>query len=461
MERKGLRIVSAAAAVMIAAASTASAWYPYSKKYTKWQQGRPMMMAGLHNCVPEDQLTDRVARFKASGLNTFVWLKPGAAHDFFQASHKAGLSWAGGHRGGIPVVAEALKIPGCAYIMTSDEPGGTKPEDFARIAPLAEWMRKNHPDIPQFVQFSIAKADHDVVIQATKPDIFSFDCYPLRGDGSLDPHYLYNVMWGRQTAQKYRLPYWMWLQSFGRSVNRPATDLRVPDEADIRFLVFTLLAHGGTGLQFFCYYGYGDGPPQTANNMIDDPYVKRPGSEPPANHKYENTAMTRSWFAVRDLAPEVQVLARALLNLRSKNPVAYSGGNKLWDRKAPGYAIRPKKQFRLQAFQGHGALRSAKIVEAEDTGVLVGFFDDKAGQEYFMAVNLAHGLNMSKVDGMRRVRLTFDKGIETIERLNRLTGLVETLMTKEEGNARVLDVLLEGGTGDLFKWANGRPWAMR
>ena len=78
-----------------------------------------------------------------------------------------------------------------------------------------------------------------------------------------------------------------------------------------------------------------------------------------------------------------------------------------------------------------------------------------------MAVNLAHGLNMSKVDGMRRVRLTFDKGIETIERLNRLTGLVETLKTQEQGDARVLDAFLEGGTGDLFKWSNGKPWAMR
>lgn len=135
-------------------------------------------------------------------------------------------------------------------------------------------MRENYPDIPQFVQLSITKADHDVVIETAKPDIFSFDQYPLYADGSLDEHYLYNVMWARQTAQKYTLPYWMWLQSFGRSVNKLATDLRMPDEADIRFLVFTLLAHGGTGIQFFNYYGYGDGPPMIAQNMVYDPYVK-------------------------------------------------------------------------------------------------------------------------------------------------------------------------------------------
>lgn len=461
MKRQSTRTIAAAMFPVLVVASSASAWYPFSEHYTKWQKDRPLMMAGMHNCVPNDHVTNRVARFKASGLNTFVWLKPGKAHEYFRAAHEAGISWAGGHRGGIPVVAEALKIPGCSYIMTADEPSGTTPEDFAKIAPLAEWMRKNHPEIPQFVQFSIAKADHDAVVEATKPDIFSFDQYPLYGDGSLDEHYLYNVMWGRQTAQKYKLPYWMWVQSFGRSVNKPPTDLRMPDEADTRFLVFTLLAHGGTGVQFFIYYMYGLGLPMTAQSMVDDLYVERPGSEPAANHKYENTVTNRSWFAVRDVAPEVQTLARALLNLRSKDPVAYSGGNKLWDRGAPGYAIRPKVPFRLEAFEGHGGLKSAKVVEGEDMGVLVGFFDDKQDEEYFMVVNLAHGLNMSKLDGARTVRLTLDKGIETIERLNRLTGLIETLRTKKEGDARVLDVQLEGGTGDLFKWSNGNPWDLR
>tara|TARA_Y100000294_G_C8563949_1_gene340119 strand:+ start:145 stop:576 length:432 start_codon:yes stop_codon:yes gene_type:complete len=142
--------------------------------------------------------------------------------------------------------------------------------------------------------------------------------------------------------------------------------------------------------------------------------------------------------------------------------VAYSGGSKLWNRDAPGYAIRPKVPFRLEAFEGHGALESAKIAEGEDTGVLVGFFDDKQNEEYFMVVNLAHGLNMSKMDGQRTVRLSFDGTVKQIERLNRFTGLVETLLTREgAADTRLIDIQLEGGTGDLFKWSNGRPWDLR
>ena len=101
---------------------------------------------------------------------------------------------------------------------------------------------------------------------------------------------------------------------------------------------------------------------------------------------------------------------------------------------------------------------------ASDTqmGLLVGFFDDKAGEEYFMVVNLVHGLNMSKMDGARMVRLTFDAKVDQIERLNRLTGLVETLRTRKgEADTRVLDIQIEGGTGDLFKWSNGRSWDLR
>ena len=46
--------------------------------------------------------------------------------------------------------------------------------------------------------------------------------------------------------------------------------------------------------------------------------------------------------------------------------------------------------------------------------------------------------------------------------LNRFSGEVETLDTKEAGEIyRDFELILEGGTGDLFKWSNGNPWALR
>ena len=429
-------------------------WYPYGERYTQWQKARPMLFAGLHNAVPRDRLADRMARFKASGLNTFIWSKPANALHFFQAAHDAGLSWACWGRGGEAVITKAMKIPGNAFIMTGDEPNDKDPKEIPEIARLTRWVRKTYPGTIAFANLSIAKADHDPYIKACQPDVFSFDQYPLLRNGETGEYYLHSLAWGRQTSMRHRLPYWIYLQSYGREEDKPTYAYRLPDEADIRFLVFTFLAHGGTGIQWFIYYGYEE-------SMVRDSQVPRPGNTPAERHTYETSYPTRSWFAVRDVAPEVKLLSRAIVNLRPKGKVGYVGNGLLWDYRSPGYIYSPAVPFRNERFKGRGALRSIEILDKKNLGAMVGVFDDKDGQEYFMVVNLQHGKNMSKMDGLKTVRLVLDPSVLTIERLNRLTGRVEVLRTKGERGRRTLDVRLEGGTGDLFKWSNGKPWVLQ
>ena len=92
-------------------------------------------------------------------------------------------------------------------------------------------------------------------------------------------------------------------------------------------------------------------------------------------------------------------------------------------------------------------MNSAAIPHFAAERLLVSFFDDRV-VEYFMVVNLVHGDKMSKMDGARTVRLTFDRSVTKIERLNRLTILVETLRTtKGDDDTRMLDIQLNGGTG--------------
>ena len=154
------------------------------------------------------------------------------------------------------------------------------------------------------------------------------------------------------------------------------------------------------------------------------------------------------------MAPEVRVLSRAIVNLRPTGKVGYVGNALLWDHKPPTYPYNPTVPFRNERFTGGGALRSVEILDEEkktkNLGALVGFLDDQAGQEYFMVVNLQHGLKMSKMDGLRTLRLVFDPSVRTIERLNRMTGRVEMLRTKGERGRRTLDMQLEGGTGELL-----------
>jgi hypothetical protein len=299
----------------------ARGWYPYSAKYTAWQKERPFMMGALHNSVPEDRLGTRMGRFRAAGLNTVIWWKPGNALHIFRAAADQGLQWACGSVGGTRVIAEALKLPGCAFVMGPDEPSSA--EELPKVAEICRWVQANHPELPVFSNLSIAKTDHDEYIRMCRPDIFSFDMYPLQRNGETQRHYLYNVHWGRRTAMQHRLPYWMFLQAYGREAEKASYAYRIPDEADTRFLVFSFLGHGGTGILFFHYYGH-------AGSMVADRGVENPGRGPVEAHCYENTVPSRAWYAVRDVAPEVRNLARALVNLRPKGEVMYAGNPVLW-----------------------------------------------------------------------------------------------------------------------------------
>ena len=412
-------------------------------------------MSALHNSVPTDRLPERMARFKAAGLNNLCWGKPARAVHMFRAAHEAGLEWSCWSRGGIEAVRRAMTVPGNSFIMAGDEPGNE--EELARIAAMTTQLRQAFPQTLVFANLSIAAVDHDRYVETCEPDVFSFDHYPLQRNGETQDTYLYNLAWGRQTAMKHRLPYWMYLQAYGRQEEKPSYAYRVPAEADMRFLVYTFLAHGGTGIMLFNYYGY-------LESMVVDTGVGNPArSEQP--HIYENTVVSRAWHAVRDVAPEVQNLARALILLRSRGSVAYAGNGLLWAGKPPTYdRHNPSPPFRNQAFAGHGPLRSVRVRGDGEMGALVSFLDDEAGEEYFMVVNLRHGPALSKTDGTHAVLLTFASEVEQVERLNRWTGRVEvlrTVATQDGGEGRQLTLVLEGGTGDLLKWSNGKPWALR
>ena len=429
--------------------SEARAWYPYSDKYNQWQSTRPFNMTGWHNCVPRDHLDERIAEFQASGLNQLFWLKPIAARPFFEAASKAGLEWQCGMRGGPDAITEIMKVNGCSAVLVSDEPNtvGLKTDAerdaaFEKLRSDIAWVNANHPKVLAYANLSIAEIDLERYLSFCKPDVLSYDHYPLRFDGSTEQHFFDWMNMGREVARKHQLPYWSIIQAYGRAPS-DGTAYRMPDEADQRFVAFTFLAHGGTGLGFFMYYGYPTD--ERGLSMVNDTGVKDVSRSPAVEHKYENTTPSPAYFAVRGMAPEIQNLAKALMKLRTKGDIGYAG-------------VVPEK---CKAFSPTGKLHKVEVLKESDQTALLSFFDDKAGEEYFMAVNLKHGAGLSQCDAAVTVRLTFDGSVDQIERLNRLTGRIETLKTEQSGNERFLDVQLPGGTGDLFKWSNGKPWDLR
>ena len=85
-----------------------------------------------------------------------------------------------------------------------------------------------------------------------------------------------------------------------------------------------------------------------------------------------------------------------------------------------------------------------------------------SNQEYFMIVNSLCPSVGTAYEARQQVRLTFNfgsSGITSLQRMRRSDGLVETVPLVSDGNnVYHLDLILDGGTGDLFKYNTGAPF---
>jgi hypothetical protein len=103
--------------------------------------------------------------------------------------------------------------------------------------------------------------------------------------------------------------------------------------------------------------------------------------------------------------------------------------------------------------------------------VVVGFFkvlhesydgDSYFNQKYFMVTNGLSDGSATAAQTQQTIHLTFNfgsSGITSLQRLSRTTGQVETVsLVSDGGGVYHLDLTLDGGTGDLFKYNTGAPF---
>jgi hypothetical protein len=89
--------------------------------------------------------------------------------------------------------------------------------------------------------------------------------------------------------------------------------------------------------------------------------------------------------------------------------------------------------------------------------LMIGFFRDAQGEEYFMVVNkrIARDPNGDETPLLEKVILAFSDEVGALQRLNRRTGQVEEIAL--EGHQ--YRFYLPGGTGELFKFKTDKPFA--
>ena len=324
---------------------------------------------------------------------------------------------------------------GCSGWMVWDEPNRA---EMLRAAETVKWLKKTWPETLVYSNAYPMGATPERYYGGKTPtggysyeqylrdfstilgsDVVMYDAYIFReGGGTGNPFPTMNT--ARKVALEHGKPYWSFVQSHAdeRRGNR------MPSESDIRMQVFAHLASGFTGIGYFTYEDQ-QGPAMVSNSTRQ----RRP-----------------IYYHVSRLNQEVINVGRALRFLKSTD-VRYVAG--------PGNRVPTAATAWQPGAGGNKLIRSISIKGAtskpiEWRDVLVGFFKDDHGGDYFMLTNLWHGEGVSSARRSMTVTLKLHPGVTTIGRLSRETGKPERLSVKGDE----LEVTLPGGTGELLRFGS-------
>ena len=324
---------------------------------------------------------------------------------------------------------------GCTGWLVWDEPNRA---EMIRAAETVRWLKETWPETlvysnaypigaaperyfggePPSDGYSYEQYLHDLST-ILDPDVLMYDMYLFReGGGTGNPFPTMNA--ARKVALEHGKPYWSFVQSYADE----RRGYRMPSESDIRMQVFAHLTSGFTGIAYFTYEDQ-QGPAMISNAT----HERRP-----------------IYYHVARLNQEVLNVGQALRFLESVD-VRYVAG--------PRNHV-PDAATAWQPGAGDDQLIKSIAIEGTATepiewrDILIGFFKDDSGSDYFMLTNLWHGEGVSSAERSLTVSLKLQPGVTTIGRLSRETGEPERLAVQGDE----FRVTLPGGTGDLLRFGS-------
>lgn len=432
--RRSIPVLALCTIVMAGAPQAAGA--PKLSRGHRWVRNRPLTTMAL-TIVPRTFVPEQ---YKATCNTLLAWK---AKSELLAKAAKVGLPWhlhIYPHRQGLTEkLKESLRklystYPGCTGWMVWDEPKRT---GMLTAAPTMAWLRKEYPDMlvysnaypmgagakrmyggdPPGGRYSYADYLRDMV-RIMKVDVLSFDVYIFReggGTGNMFP----TVATARKVALEAGIPYWAFVQTHGD----PRRRYRMPSESDVRMQVFSMLAHGYTGILYFTYED------QQGPAMVDETGRRRP-----------------IYYHVARMSQEIVNVGKALRFLTSTDVrVALCNDNKVQSG-LTAWAPGAGGENRIQGV----TITDTKQADWKD--VMLGFFKDDDGRNYLMVTNLWHGQGAAAADRKVTVRLRLDRSVRHVGRLSRETGAPELLVVRDG----VLELTLPGGTGDLLSLDGAR-----
>ena len=242
----------------------------------------------------------------------------------------------------------------------------------------------------------------DQYMEIYRPEVLIFDHYCIQGFRFREaeyairvrPEYYENLEIIRAAAKKHGVPFW----SF--TLSTPVFSYPTPTEGHLRFQLYSCLAYGARGLQYFTY-----GPAEGEDGLIDGEGTKGP------------------WFdTAKRINREIQNMGELLLSLTST-------------------AVRhtsPQPRGTTWLYEGHGGLKSCSGAPA-----VFGFFDGPDDRRFLMVVNR---------DPWKaaELTLTFDDGVTALEVDRSRPGghvrpldLVEGQLILPDGDGRLIEIVTD------------------
>jgi hypothetical protein len=245
---------------------------------------------------------------------------------------------------------------------------------FVNLFPYREFQNDWYEDYETYVR---------LLVDTIQPGVISFDNYALTQAGMGD-EFFSNLAIVRRVALEKQLPFWACIQSVAHF------GYRVPSDETLHLQVYSALAHGARGIEYFTYF-----TPERGNYRLAaiDGFGHR----------------TPTWDVLRRINEEVHALAPTLLRLRSTGVYHYPDA--------------PRQGEHLSA---SALVRSILMSKDEDeytppsvaARFLTGEFVDEAGRVYLMIVN--KDLTYSfKFD------IEFRRPVGALRRVNPYTGAEE------------------------------------
>lgn len=254
-------------------------------------------------------------------------------------------------------IEEYYQYPAYAGQLLMDEPGRAM---FDSLYPFVESYRKNYPGkqwhvnmFPHYAEGGAGVAYEQYVddwIDMVNPNYYSYDSYPLLVYDEENPlarpeitDYYYNLDLLRSKTRAKEIPFWSFIQTVGISGTEGVPDKRTPSREDIRWQVFTNLAFGGKGLQYFCYF-----TPDEGSESFTPALISADGQK------------TERFDYVKELNQEISVYGDMLLNCHAEGVILNSKTNE------------ERYQLYEESLESFG-----KLTGVEGDTVLIGCFTDR------------------------------------------------------------------------------------